>query len=93
VFSVRRLIAQVTVPVAMLASGPLADKVFGPAMMPGGGLMPLLGWVTGTGAGAGISLMFVLAGLAGACVGLVGYLVPNVKDVERLIPDHDAPAA
>ena len=93
VFSVRRLIAQVTVPVAMLASGPLADKVFGPAMMPGGGLAPLLGWVTGTGAGAGISLMFVLAGLAGACVGLVGYLVPNVRDVERLIPDHDTPTA
>jgi len=93
VFSVRRLIAQVTVPVAMLASGPLADKVFGPAMMPAGSLALVFGWLTGTGAGAGISLMFVLAGLAGALVGIVGYLVPNVRDVERLIPDHDTPAA
>ncbi|MCX6083894.1 MAG: MFS transporter [Caldiserica bacterium] len=93
VFSVRRLIAQVTVPVAMLASGPLADKVFGPAMMSAGHLAPLFGWVTGTGAGAGISLMFVWAGLAGALVGIVGYLVPNVRNVERLIPDHDTPAA
>jgi len=93
VFSVRRLIAQVTVPVAMLASGPLADKVFGPAMMPAGRLAPLFGWVTGTGAGAGISLMFVWVGLAGACVGIVGYLVPSIRDVERLIPDHDASAA
>jgi MFS family permease len=93
VFSVRRLVAQVTVPVAMLASGPLADKVFGPAMMPAGSLAPVFGWLTGTGAGTGISLMFVLAGLAGALVGIVGYLVPNVRDVERLIPDHDAPAA
>lgn len=92
-FSVRRLIAQVTVPVAMLASGPLADKVFGPAMMPAGRLAPLFGRVTGTGAGAGISLMFVRVGLAGACVGIVGYLVPSIRDVERLIPDHDASAA
>ncbi|MCX6086681.1 MAG: hypothetical protein NTW63_02865, partial [Caldiserica bacterium] len=44
VFSVRRLVAQVTVPVAMLASGPLADKVFGPAMMPAGSLAPVFGW-------------------------------------------------
>jgi DHA3 family macrolide efflux protein-like MFS transporter len=95
VFSVRRLIAQVTVPVAMLASGPLADKVFGPAMMPAGSLTLVFGWLTGTGAGAGISLMFVLAGLAGALVGIVGYLVPNVRDVEALTPDFDAagPAA
>jgi len=93
VFSVRRLIAQVTVPVAMLASGPLADKVFGPAMMPAGSLAPLFGWLTGTGTGAGISLMFVWAGLVGAAVGIVGYLVPSIRDVERLIPDHDVSAA
>jgi hypothetical protein len=93
VFSVRRLIAQVTVPIAMLASGPLADKVFGPAMLPAGSLAPLFGWLSGTGPGAGISLMFVWAGLAGAAVGIVGYLVPSIRDVERLIPDHDTPAA
>lgn len=92
VFSVRRLIAQVTVPVAMLASGPLADKVFGPAMMPAGRLAPVFGWLTGTGMGTGISLMFVWAGLAGAAVGIVGYLIPSIRDVERLIPDHDTSA-
>jgi hypothetical protein len=91
VFSVRRLIAQVTVPVAMLASGPLADKVFGPAMMPAGRLAPVFGWLTGTGTGAGISLMFIWAGLTGAVVGLVGYFIPNVRNVEVLIPDHDTP--
>jgi hypothetical protein len=91
VFSVRRMIAQVSAPIAMLSSGPLADKVFGPAMMPGGSLVPLFGWVTGVGPGAGISLMFVLAGLAGALVGAGGYLVPSIRNVERLIPDHDVP--
>jgi hypothetical protein len=86
VFSVRRMIAQVSAPIAMLASGPLADKVFGPAMMPGGSLAALF-------AGAGISLMFVWAGLAGALVGAGGYLIPSIRNVERLIPDHDMPAA
>ena len=89
VFSVRRLIAQVAVPIAMLASGPLADKVFGPAMMPAGSLARLFGWLSGTGPGAGISLMFVWGGLAGAVVGLVGYLIPNIRNVEQLIADHD----
>ena len=89
VFSVRRLIAQVVVPISMLASGPLADKVFGPAMMPAGSLARLFGWLSGTGPGAGISLMFVWGGLAGAVVGLVGYLIPNIRNVEQLIADHD----
>ena len=77
----------------MLASGPLADKVFGPAMMPAGRLAPVFGWLTGTGKGSGISLMFVWAGLAGALVGAGGYLIPNIRNVESIIPDHDvAPA-
>jgi len=93
VFSTRLMIAQVTSPIAMLASGPLADKVFGPAMLFSGSLAHVFGWLTGTGKGAGISLMFVLFGLAGVAVGLAGYLVPSIRNVERLIPDHDASAA
>lgn len=92
VFSSRLMIAQVTAPIAILASGPLADRVFGPAMMSTGTLAPVFGWLTGTGNGAGISLMFVVFGLLGTAVGLAGYLIPSVRDVERLIPDHDVPA-
>jgi DHA3 family macrolide efflux protein-like MFS transporter len=89
VFSSRLMIAQVTAPIAMLASGPLADRVFSPAMMASGSLAPVFGWLTGTGKGAGISLMFVLFGLAGVAVGLAGYLIPSIRNVETLIPDHD----
>ena len=91
VFSTRLIIAQITAPIAMLASGPLADKVFGPAMLASGSLASTFGWLTGTGKGTGISLMFVLFGLAGAAAGLAGYLIPSVRNVERLIPDHDTP--
>jgi MFS family permease len=92
VFSTRLIIAQITAPIAMLASGPLADRLFGPAMLVSGSLASTLGWLTGTGTGAGISLMFVLFGLAGVAAGLAGYLIPSVRNVEQLIPDHDTPA-
>jgi DHA3 family macrolide efflux protein-like MFS transporter len=82
------MIAHVAAPIAMLASGPLADRVFSPAMMASGSLAPVFGWLTGTGKGAGISLMFVLFGLAGVVVGLAGYLIPSIRNVETLIPDH-----
>jgi DHA3 family macrolide efflux protein-like MFS transporter len=93
VFSVRLLLAQISAPLGMLASGPLADKAFGPAMMPGGRLAGALGWLTGTGPGAGISVMFILFGLAGAVLSVVGYAVPSVRNVEDLVPDFDAAEA
>ena len=38
VFAVRRMIAQFTVPIGDFSAGPLADKIFNPALMPGGAL-------------------------------------------------------
>jgi hypothetical protein len=90
VFSVRRLIAQVSAPLAILLSGPLADHVFEPAMMAGGSLVYSFGSLVGTGSGAGMSLMFVLTGIFGVFVSLVGYLFPEIRDVEHILPDHDA---
>lgn len=89
VFSVRRLIAQITAPVAMLMAGPLADYVFEPAMVPGGALVPIFGNLVGTGAGAGMAVMFLISGFLGVLVGLGGYLFPLIRNVEELLPDHD----
>jgi hypothetical protein len=90
VFAERRLIAQITAPVAMLLAGPLADRVFEPAMLPGGALAGPLGWLVGNAPGSGMSLILLATGLLGGAVGLVGYLIPKVRDVEILLPDHDA---
>jgi DHA3 family macrolide efflux protein-like MFS transporter len=90
VFATRRLIAQITAPIGMALAGPLADWIFGPAMMPGGALAPTFGWLVGTGPGTGISLIFVIAGLIGATVGLSGYAFNSVRNVEDILPDHDA---
>lgn len=89
VFATRRLIAQVTAPLGMLAAGPLADLVFEPAMQPGGALAPWLGGLVGVGPGAGMALLFVLAGALGLAVSLGAYAVPAVREVEALIPDHE----
>jgi len=88
VFAARGMIAQIGAPVAMLLTGPLADRVFEPAMMPGGSWAPLIGWLIGTGPGAGMSLMFIIAGALGMLVGFGGYAFPAVRNVEDTLPDH-----
>jgi DHA3 family macrolide efflux protein-like MFS transporter len=88
VFATRSLIAQISAPVAMLLSGPLADQVFEPAMITDGFLAQLFGGVIGVGPGAGMALMFFLTGLLGIIVGISGYFVPSVRDVEDLLPDY-----
>ena len=92
VFGTRRLIAWLVTPVAALLSGPLADRVFEPAMREGGALVPLFGRLVGVGPGAGIGLMFFIFGLAATAVGLSGYLFPAIRNAETLIPDYDAGA-
>jgi MFS transporter, DHA3 family, macrolide efflux protein len=94
VFSVRRLIAQITAPIAMLMAGPLADQIFEPAMMPGGALADTFGWLVGIGAGAGIGLIFVITGFLGVAVCIVAYFVPFIRHAEDILPDHQiAPIA
>jgi MFS family permease len=90
VFAARRMIAQITAPVGMLLAGPLADRVFEPAMQVGGSLAPLFGGLVGTGAGAGMGLMFVLFGVAGVFIAAAGYGIRAIRDAENLLPDHDA---
>ncbi len=55
-FSVRRMLAQMAIPVAYLSAGPLADSVFEPLLAIGGGLADSVGSVIGTGPGRGIGL-------------------------------------
>lgn len=90
IFSLRRLLAMLIIPVAQLIAGPLADNLLEPAMQPGGSLTGTFGWLVGTGPGAGMSLVFIFAGLAGVLVSISGYLLPSVRNVEDILPDFDA---
>ncbi|MCL4869290.1 MAG: MFS transporter [Anaerolineae bacterium] len=90
VFSVRRLIAWASNPLATLLAIPLADHLLEPAMREGGALQPVFGWLVGVGPGSGMALLFVFGGILIAFVGLGGYLFPVVRNAEDILPDHDA---
>jgi MFS family permease len=89
VFSTRRLIAWVSFPLSTLVAGPLADKVFEPAMQAGGSLAAPFGAIFGTSPGAGMSLIIAGCGLIITVIGLGGYGVRAVRDAETILPDHD----
>lgn len=90
VFSIRRLIAWCAQPLSQLAAIPLADRFLGPAMLEGGSLAPVFGALVGTGPGAGLSLLFISVGVIVSFIGLAGFLVPSIRNVEEILPDHEA---
>jgi len=96
VFSVRLVIATITTPAAMLIAGPLADKVFEPAMRDSGSAMAqIFGGVFGTGPGVGMFMIVLVMGLLTVLAGVFGLVNARIRNVETLIPDFDAetPAA
>ena len=90
VFTARRMVAQFSYVIGFLAAGPLADCLFEPAMQPDGALAGIFDGLLGTGPGMGMALIMVICGLMGAGFSLTGYLLPAIRNVEDVIPDHDA---
>jgi MFS family permease len=88
VFSIRRMISQGISPIAILLSGPLADNVFEPMLAEGGSLAGSVGAVIGTGPGRGVALMFVITGLMMVLLGMIGYAIPRIRNLETELPDH-----
>jgi len=89
VFSARRLIAWLTNPISPIIAGTLADFVLEPAMGVEGSLKPIFGWLVGSGPGAGMGLLMIFCGMAGMLAVLSGYLIPAIRNVEDVLPDHD----
>jgi MFS family permease len=90
VFSAKAMLQMATFPLGYLLAGPLADRIFEPAMAAGGSLAGALGWLVGAGPGAGMGLMFVCTSLLGMVMSLSGYLFDPVRNVETDLPDHEA---
>jgi MFS transporter, DHA3 family, macrolide efflux protein len=89
VFASLRFSAQVPALASMLLAGLLADHVFEPAMREGGIFASLFGAVLGTGAGAGIGLMFVIAGIIEVVLVLSVMPIPTIRNIEDIIRDYD----
>jgi len=87
VFAIRRMIAFSIEPIAILLAGPLAEKIFEPAMLPGGSMANVFGDLIGVGPGRGIALMFVLSGLIYVLIALIILINPRIRRVESELPD------
>jgi hypothetical protein len=62
-------------------------------MRAGGNLAGLFGGLTGVGPGTGMALLLIVIGVLSSVFSAVGYLVPAVRDVESILPDHEAAPA
>jgi hypothetical protein len=87
VFAVQGSLRTLAMPLGYLLAGPLADRLFEPAMMAGGKWVETWSWLVGQGAGAGMGLMFMVTAVAGTAMSLVGYLMPALRNVETDLPD------
>ncbi len=90
VFASHITISQLSAAIGRLLAGPLADRIFAPAMMPTGQLAPILSSILGTGSGAGMALLYVICALCMLLTGVGGYAFPALRDVEEIVPDADA---
>lgn len=89
VFASRRLLSSIIAPLGLVISGPLADRVFEPAMAGNGWLPRVAAPFAGTGPGTGMALLFFLCCMLGSLASLAGFTIPAVRNLERLIPDND----
>lgn len=90
VFAARSLIVLLTSAIAYLIAGPLADHVFEPAITSGSGFLGIFSGLFGTGPGAGMALLYVTSAICLLLIGVGGYTFRVLRDVEIIVPDHDA---
>jgi DHA3 family macrolide efflux protein-like MFS transporter len=81
-------------PLASLAAGPLADRVFEPAV--GKAVWTSVAWAVGDAPGAGIGLIYMVGGLCMVALTLAAYGSPGIRHIEAPTPDQlaiEAPAS
>ncbi len=89
VFSARRMLTWFPDTFTPILGGLLADHLMEPAMLSGGWFSGLFGWLVGTRPGSGMALMMVVFGLLTILTMLSGFLIPRIRNMEDLLPDHD----
>ena len=72
-----------------ILGGLLADYVMEPAMQNGGWAANLFGWMVGTGPGSGMAAMMVVFGALTVLTLMSGYVFPQIRNMEILLPDHN----
>lgn len=83
VFAARNSMQFFTIPVGLFLGGFLADNLFEPFMKSDLKLAHLLSYVVGTENGSGIALMYLVCGIVGVCVGIVGLKLKVLRDLNE----------
>jgi MFS transporter, DHA3 family, macrolide efflux protein len=87
VFAARQMIVLASVPLAYLISGPLADRLLNPLLVPGGALAGSIGRLTGVGPGRGVGLLLMILGGFILAVVFLFSLNPRLRRVEQELLD------
>ena len=89
VFATRAVCVQIASAIGLLIAGPLADRVFEPAMQPGGFLASIFGGIVGTGTGAGMALLYAISSFGLFLIAAGGFMCRPLRDIEsRPINNH-----
>jgi MFS family permease len=91
VFSASDFLSQALIPFTPLLAGLFGDRIFEPAMQPGGSLAEIFGSLVGTGPGAGFALLILICGIGGTLIGLSGFLVKEIRQLDKELPDQASP--
>jgi DHA3 family macrolide efflux protein-like MFS transporter len=86
VFATLGQISMFLMPISTLLAGPLADRVFEPAV--GGSAWAVVEPVLGTHSGAGMGLIMLISGSLIALVTLAVYTLPMIRQMEAILPDY-----
>ncbi len=87
VFALTSVIGMVLAPQVALASAFLADRVFEPALAPGGWLAESVGQWMGTGHGRGLAFVFVISGTLGFVASMLALTHGRLRQLDHLVPD------
>lgn len=89
VFAANALILQIVSAIAAFIAGPLADRVFEPAMLPGGNLATILGGIFSSGSGAGMAVLYVITAIGLLLVGCGGFAYRELQEIEDIEPNRN----
>ena len=64
------------------------DEVLEPGMAVGGDLVGRFGGLFGVGAGSGYGVLLFIGGLIAFLTGVIGWLIPRIRTIEDILPDH-----
>jgi MFS transporter, DHA3 family, macrolide efflux protein len=88
VFAVERMIISSLQPIAYIASGPLADRVFEPLMAANGLLAGSIGQIIGVGKGRGIGLLFMIMGVLSILISVIAFQYRRLRFLEDELVDQ-----